>query len=313
MIEIKTRKKFCPIFTFLSLILLVFPLLYAGNLFVLESDPVRAKIPSSPEYKRIICAAPSVTEIVFALGLGDRVVGISHFTVFPPEAKEKTSIGGLINPSKERITALRPDLVITQGKHESLAELCKKLHIPFLSLKIEKLKDIERAVLKLGNYLGASSEAQNLSQKIKKEISALSFQADSLPKRKVFLCLSHTPGDLTGLMTTGKGTFLNEIIEMAGGINIFSDLKDRYPRISKESLIMRGPDIIIEIYAKGLNLSQQQLLRKDWDRLAVLPAVQSSRIYFLTDDYLLIPGVRAHLILKKFMQTIHPEATFEHD
>ncbi|MCD6517530.1 MAG: ABC transporter substrate-binding protein [Candidatus Aminicenantes bacterium] len=313
MIEIITRKRFFHVLTCLNLILLVFPLLYAGSLFVFKSDPERAKIPSSSEYKRIICAAPSVTEIVFALGLGDRVIGISHFTVYPPEAKEKTSIGGLINPSKERIAALRPDLVITQGKHESLAELCKKLHIPFLSLKIEKLKDIERAVLKLGNYLGASNEAQNLSLKIKREVSALSSQTGSLPKKRVFLCLSHTPGDLTGLMTTGKGTFLNEIIEMAGGINIFSDLKDRYPRISKESLIMREPDIIIEIYAKGLNLTQQHLLRKDWDRLAVLPAVQNSRIYFLIDDYLLIPGVRVHLILEKFIKTIHPEVSFEHD
>ncbi len=304
MAKLKKKEKFFHSFTCLSLIFLICPLLYAHNL---------TKIPAPSEYKRIICASPSVTEIVFSLGLGDRVVGVSHFTIFPPEAKEKTSIGGFINPSKERITALRPDLIITQGKHGSLAELCKKLHIPFLSLEIEKIKDINRAVLKLGNILGAASEAQNLSQKIKKEISALSSQAKSLPKKRVFLCLSHNPGDLTGLMTTGKGTFLNEIIEMAGGINIFADLKNRYPRISKESLIMRRPDIIIEIYAKGLNFNQQQLLRKDWDRLAVLPAVQSSRIHFLTDDYLLIPGVRVHLILKKFIKTIHPEVTFEHD
>jgi iron complex transport system substrate-binding protein len=309
----KTRKKFYRLPAFFLLTFPVCLLFCADNLFFYEAHTIHPNSYTFPAYKRIICAAPSVTEIVFSLGLGDNVVGVSHFTVFPPEAKEKTSIGGLINPSKERITALRPDLIITQGKHESLAELCEKQQIPLLSLKIEKIRDIERAVLKLGDILGAASKAQDLSLRIKREISALSSQAESLPKKRVFLCLSHTPGDLTGLMTTGKGTFLNEIIEMSGGINIFADLKNRYPRISKESLIMRQPDIIIEIYAKGLNLTQQQLLRKDWDRLAVIPAVQSSRIYFLTDDYLLIPGVRVHLILKKFIKTIHPEVTFEND
>jgi len=265
------------------------------------------------EYERIICAAPSVTEIVFSLGQGERVVGVSHFTVYPPEAKNKTSIGGLINPSKERITALKPDLVITQGKHQRLAELCQNQNIKFVSLKIEKIKDVHKAVTELGHILQVEKEARKLNQKIKNELLALKNQTKSLPEKKVFLCLSHTPGDLTGLMTTGNGTFLNEILDMAGGVNIFSDIKRRYPQISKESLIMRQPDIIIEVYAKGLNLNHQQLLRKDWNRLSVLPAVKNSRICFLTDDYLLIPGVRVSLILKKFIKTIHPEVNLEHD
>jgi iron complex transport system substrate-binding protein len=264
-------------------------------------------------YERIICAAPSVTEIVFSLGLGDQVVGVSHFAVYPPEAKNKKSIGGLINPSRERITALKPDLVLTQGKHERLAELCRKQDITFVSVNIENTKDIYKAILELGSLLGAAQQAQKLIQHIKTDISSLTSQVQPLSKKKVFLCLSHTPGDLTGLMTTGEGTFLDEIIEMAGGINIFSDLKKRYPRVSKESLIMRQPDIIIEIYAKGLNANQQEMLRKDWDRLSLLPAVRNSRIHFLTDDYLLIPGVRINLILRKFIQTIHPEVRLRHD
>lgn len=313
----KTNKKpyswYIYIIATLVIFLLVFGMEYSLDGSHDEQESALTMGPPSDGYKRIICAAPSVTEIVFALGKGEKVVGVSRFTVFPPEAKNKKSIGGLINPSKERITALRPDLVITQGKHESLAELCQKQKIEFISLKIESVKDIYKAVNELGRILKVEKEAKSLNQRIKKELAALSSKTEFLPKKKVFLCLSHTPGDLTGLMTTGRGTFLNEIIEMAGGINIFSDTRKRYPRISKESLIMRQPEIIIEVYAKGLNLNQQLMLRKDWDRLSVLPAVKSSRIHFLTDDYLLIPGVRVSLILKKFIQTIHSEVNLEYD
>lgn len=313
MIKLRIIKQPSYISLYSSLLLFVFLLLGIPSQIFSKPDSIKTIDQKSPKYERIISAAPSVTEIIFSLGLGDRVVGVSHFTVYPEAAQKKQSIGGLINPNKERITALKPDLVITQGEHESLAELCQNQDIKFISLKIEKIKDIYKAIDELGCILDAEKEAQILSQKIETELLALKSKAESLPKKKVFLCLSHTPGDLTGLMTTGKETFLNEIIEMAGGINIFSDLKKRYPRISKESLIMRQPDIIIEIYAKGLNLNQQQLLRKDWDRLSVLPAVKNSRICFLTDDYLLIPGVRVSMIVKKFIRTIHPEVPFEHD
>ncbi|MFW6140901.1 MAG: ABC transporter substrate-binding protein [Acidobacteriota bacterium] len=313
MIKQKIKKRLSSGIRYVPKLLFVFLLLGIPLQIFSEKDSLGPIPLKSPEYERIICAAPSVTEIVFSLGLGDRVVGVSHFTVYPEAAKSKKSIGGLINPSKERITALNPDLVITQGEHERLAELCQSQNIKFLSLKIEKLTDIHQAIIELGRILGAEKEAQTLSRKIETELLALTSKTASLPKKKVFLCLSHTPGDLTGLMTTGKGTFLHEVIEMAGGINIFSDIKKRYPRISKESLIMRQPEIIIEIYAKGLNLNHQQLLRKDWERLSVLPAVKNSRICFLTEAYLLIPGVRVNRIVEKFIRTIHPEVELEDD
>lgn len=311
----KTRiqKNPSPITIYPSILLSFFLIFGIPPKVISDIVPLSTKNHAPEEYKRIICAAPSITEIVFSLGLGDKVVGVSHFTVYPPAARNKKSIGGLINPNKERIISLRPDLVVTQGRHERLAELCRRQKIKFMPLKIEKLKDINKAILELGQVLNAEKKAQQLNQKVERELSSLSSRTKSLPKKRIFLCLSHTPGDLTGLMTTGKGTFLNEIIEMAGGVNIFSDIKRRYPQISKESLIMREPDIIIEVYAKGLNLNQQQLLRKDWNRLSVLPAVKNSRICFLTDDYLLIPGVRVSLILKKFIKTIHPEVPLEHD
>jgi len=257
-------------------------------------------------YERIICAAPSITEIVLSLGLGARVVGVSDFSVFPSEALEIPRIGGLINPNREKILALEPDLIILQGKHETLARFCREQGIAELSVDIDRISDILAAIRKIGSELGARTVADRLAAEIEGELTELSRKVRERPPRKVFLGLGHTPGDLTGFMTTGSGTFLHELVESAGGINIFADAKGSYPRISKEALVQRRPDLIIEILAEGISPDNRRLLRKDWERLASLPAVKAGRIYFLSDDYLLIPGVRVAQTARRLVRIIHP-------
>ncbi len=262
-------------------------------------------------YQRIICATPSVTEIVFALGSGKRVVGVSDFTFYPPEAKNMTSIGGMINPNKERIIHLQPDLIIFQGKHESLTRFSQQNGIPFFSVPIDSLQDIILAIHTIGTKLGAEARATELSHTLQTDLQALRSKTEGLPTPKVFLTLGHTPGDLSGLMTTGPGTFLHELVELAGGQNLFSDASGLYPQISKEALIMRQPDIIIEVFAEGITAKNQSLLRKDWERLSDMPAVKTGNIYFITDDFLLIPGMRVIQTAKKLIEIIHPESLDE--
>jgi iron complex transport system substrate-binding protein len=265
-----------------------------------------ANTEETQHYERIICAAPSITEIVLSLDLGARVVGVSDFSVFPPEAQEIPRIGGLINPNRERILALEPDLIIFQGKHEMLARFCREQGIADLSVNIDRISDILAAIRFIGAELGAKTAADRLTAEIEGELAELSRKVQERPPRKVFLGLGHTPGDLTGFMTTGSGTFLHELLESAGGINIFADAKGSYPRISKEALVQRQPDLIIEILAEGISPDNRRLLRKDWERLASLPAVRAGRIYFLSDDYLLIPGVRVAQTARRLVRIIHP-------
>jgi len=259
------------------------------------------------EPQRIICAAPSVTEIVFALGFGDKVVGVSDFSVSPPEAKAKTKVGGLINPNREKIAALNPDLLILQGHNDSLARLCEELDIRFLSVAIDSLEDIRRAIFLIGAELGADAKAEEIVSRIQDDLRSIQERARLLPLRRVFISLGHTPGDLTGLMTTGSGTFIHELVTMAGGDNIFKDASGLYPQISKESLVKRRPEVILEAIPGMLGEDKQRLLRKDWSQLPMLPAFRSGRIHFLTEDYLLIPGVRIAQILLRFAEAIHPE------
>lgn len=267
-----------------------------------------APLPAAhPDYSRVICASPSITEIVFTLGAGPRVVGVSDYSVFPPEAKDVARIGGHINPNRERILSLEPDLIIFQGKHQVLSRFCREQGIRSLSVDIDRIDHLTSAILTIGTWLREEVPAERLAADIKRQLSALARKTQSRPPRKVFLGLGHTPGDLTGLMTTGSGTFLHELIELAGGRNIFADAPGSYPRISKEALVRRRPDVIIEVLAKGLSPENQLLLKSDWDRLSTLPAVKAGRIYFLTDDYMLIPGVRISQTAHRLAAAIHPE------
>jgi len=258
--------------------------------------------------QRIICIAPSITEIVFALGCGERVVGVSHFSTYPPEVKDKADIGGWINPNRERILALEPDLVITQGKHSTIARLCQDHGIRFLSVKIDSVNEITEAVVLLGQELGVEDRALKLAAKITAGLENVRQKTRLLSPRKVFISIGHTPGELSGLTTFNSGTFLNELIEIAGGVNIFADAPGSYPQISKESLVKRQPELIIELYPDGLSDKEQKTLLNDWDQLSMLQAVRSGRVYFLTEDYLMIPGVRIVQTAQRFAEIIHPEA-----
>jgi len=258
--------------------------------------------------RRIVCAAPSITEIVFALGLGDRVVGVSAFSTHPPEALMLPKIGGLIDPNKEKITSLRPDLLIIQGQNESLAKFSEEHRIRLLAIKIDNMEDIWTAIRTIGRALEAEEEARALIQSVKNDLQGIKNTITGRPPIKVFLTLGHTPGDLTGLMTTGPGTFLHELVSVAGGENIFADASGLYPQISKESLIKRQPHIIIEAIPGGIPEEKLRLLKKDWSQLPMLPAVKSGNVHYLTEDFLLIPGVRIALTVRRFAEIIHPEA-----
>ena len=273
----------------------------------LESKDPQKKI------NRIICAAPSVTEFVYALNLGHKVIGVSDFSTYPPEAREKSRIGGLINPNKEKIVALRPDLLILQGQSDSISRLCEAQKIRFLALEINSVEDIWKAIRLIGHELNVPNEAERLVKQIQAELHSAQEMTRNRPGRKIFLTLGHTPGDLTGLMTTGPKTFIHELLSLAGGENVFHDALGRYPQISKESLIKRQPEVIIEAIPGGMAEEKLKLLRKDWSQLPMLPAVQTGRIHFLTEDFLLIPGTRIAQTVRRFAQIIHPEVFGDSD
>ena len=259
-------------------------------------------------YKRIVCMAPNITEAVFALGCGDIVVGVAAFSDYPPQAKDKPSVGGYINPSFERLIALQPDLVIAHGRAEKVDRFCRNNDISLLRVEMSDIETIYSGVMTLGEALGCSSRAEQLCDEIRRSLHELRQLTTAYDRPRVFLCLGRTSGSLRDIYTVGPSSFLSELIEVAGGENIFDEVTLEYPQISKESLQKRRPEIIIEPRpGQDLSTTDEAALRSDWQRMADLPAVKTGRILVPTDDYLLIAGPRVHKAAWRMAQLIHPE------
>lgn len=249
--------------------------------------------------KRVICASPAVAEIVFALGCGDRVVGVSEFTDWPAAAARKPVIGGVLAPNRERILALEPDLILAQGKAEALANFAISHGIAFQALPLDTLDDLRAAISGFANALGVAKKARVLLAEMEEGFSGL----PRCGPVAVFLALGHAPGDLSGLMTSGPGTFLDELVALAGGSNIFSDLSVPWPRISQEALVRRNPTVILDCQPDGLDAARRDALLADWERLGFA----QRQVRLLDEDYLLKPGPRAIQTVQYISQLLCPQ------
>lgn len=258
------------------------------------------------DFNRIICGSPAVTEWVFALGAGHQVVGVNDYTSFPPEALERPRIGGWINPNRERLLMLRPDLILTQGEHEALHAFATQYDIRFESLALDTLEDVFQGIQTLAARLNVSEQGETLMEQLRSDLSDITRRIARQPPQRVLLIFNREAGSLTGLTTVGPGSFLGDLLSLAGGINLFEDTLGAYPQISKESILMRKPDVILEL-RPGMAPDDMESLRQDWNALRGIPAVEQNRVHFLTDDFLLIPGSRIAETARKLARTIHPE------
>jgi iron complex transport system substrate-binding protein len=267
----------------------------------------RGKREAAP--RRIVATAPSVVEFLFALGAGGRVVGVGDYCFYPPEATRLSRIGGEYNPNFERILALKPDLLIAQGRAEKLGDFCRRNAVPILCTNTDTLGTLRSGLRELGQAAGLEAEADRLGARLLVELAAVASRVAGRPRPKVFLCMNHTPGSLRGLSTAHGGSLLSELLDIAGGENVLGDIALAYPPVSKDQLLERQPDVILDLHA-GEELSDEarRLLLADWQAMASLPAVRSGRVYVLTDDSLLIPGPRVPAVARRLAEVLHPEA-----
>lgn len=241
--------------------------------------------PAEAPPQRVVCASPAVAEIVFALGCGDRVAGVSEFTDWPPEAAAKPSVGGALAPSRERILALEPDLILAQGQAEILGQFARAHGMEFLALPLDTLADLRAAFVGYARALGVEDRGRELAARLESDFGAIRVCGPA----PVFIALGHAPGDLSGLMTSGPGTFLSEIVARAGGRNVFADVNALWPKVSQETLIRRQPAVILDIQAVPADGARRAALLADWEKLGFRPG----QVRILEEDYLLKPGPRA--------------------
>ena len=247
----------------------------------------------SGEYKRIITLSPSQAEIVFALGEGHRVVGVGDSTSWPPEAKDKPKVGGYDNVNFERITELRPDLLIIQGEHDKVRDYARRRGIECLAVRARDIGLIYEAIRSIARKLDCVEQGEVLCARIALDLAQAAAETSGAQPPRVLLVIDRPTGSLSSIMTAGGKDFLSEVLELAGGRNIFADVDKDWPPVSKESIIERRPDVIIEL-AAGKTFTPDQLAARmrDWQSLTSVPAVASGRIYTMTGTDALIPGPR---------------------
>ncbi len=281
-------------FVLLTLILLAIAAqVHAFPVALRDSRGVSVVIKAEPH--RIVSLAPSNTEILFALGLGDRIVGVTSADNYPPAARKKTQIAGP-NVNVEKVVAQRPDLVIGVGTLQAdLLSRLSRLGIPVLSVDPKTLRQTLDAITLIGAATGRSPQARSIRARMESKIAgvkARAAKASSWPR--VFVEIWNKP-----LMTAGPNTFVDEMIRLAGGSNIAHDAKSGYVQFSEEALIARDPQVIITPNGTRAEI----LARPRWRNLS---AVKSRRVIAFNPDLLVRPGPRLADGLEQLERVLHP-------
>ncbi len=276
--------------------------------------------PTSATKQRIVSLAPSITEILFALGVGGSVVGVSDYCAGPPAALRLPRVGGyFVNPNAERIVSLHPTLLLTAGAGERLRRLAGAEGIPFHALTMDSLTQVDAAIVEVGRWVGRGAAARRLAARLDRGLAAVRRRYAATPTLPTLLSLSRPPGRLAGLMTCNRASFLSELLEIAGGRNCFADAPYRYLTPGLERIVAAAPAVILELApdtrtwaGKAHGRPVTDLLRRrliaDWAPLPTIPAVAHHRIHVLTHPDLLVPSIHLPEVAEAMARALHPQA-----
>jgi iron complex transport system substrate-binding protein len=256
---------------------------------------------SNPQ--RIITLIPSVTEMLFAMGAGPRVVGVSNFDDYPPEVSTKTKVGGLIDPDVEKILSLKPDLVVVYGTQSELRAQMERAGIATYAYQHAGLADITSTIRSLGHRVGSDSAANSLAARIEREVADVRRRVAGKPRPRTLLVFGRDNATLRGIYASGGMGFLHDMLEAAGAVNVFADVKRQSVQATSELILTRAPDVILEIREKGANPNMGA-----WDVLGSVPAVRTHRIYLRAGDEMVTPGPRVASAIRRMAEALHPEA-----
>ena len=254
--------------------------------------------------ERIVSFGPSITEILFALGLGEKVVGVSDFSDYPEAAKDKAKVGNAFSPSIETVVGLEPDLVLTV-EHEQLNKELETLGLTYLVLDPEDIDGILKNIELVGNVTGKGKEAEDLKGDMTTRISNVRDKANGATKVSVFFIIDATdPGNP---WTAGAGSFINDIIDMVGGRNVAAIITGDWVQMSIEQIVASDPDIvIIQTMMGGVPTISKETLEAHpaWKEMT---AVKQGKIAFINGDLVSRPGPRIVEGIEEMAKKIHPE------
>ncbi len=261
-------------------------------------------VPDNPV--RLVALAPSITEIVFALGQEQRLVGVSRFSDFPQEAQQLPQVGSFVHLDIEKIVSLNPDICIAvkDGNPREVADRLAFLHIPVYAVNPLNLEAIMTMILQIGDLLNAADRAHIIVAGMKSRIDRVRERVMKTDLRPgVFFQIGISP-----IVSVGKGTFIHELIQMAGGTNLCAGYSS-YPRLSREQVLVLSPDVlIVTTMHRGLSIDQ---IKAEWAGWTQIPAVRNGRIAIVDSGIFDRPTPRQVDALEQLVQLIHPELSKE--
>ncbi|HEY7284781.1 MAG TPA: helical backbone metal receptor [Vicinamibacterales bacterium] len=261
----------------------------------------------SGQAQRIVSIIPATTEMLFAMGAGDRLVAVGTYDRFPPEVDRLPRVGALLDPDVERIITLRPDLVVLYGTQADLRTQLDRAGIAYFPYVHRGLSDISETIRALGARVGMARQANGLAEHLEGELADVRKHVAGRPRPKTMLIFGREPGTLRNINSSGGVGFLHDMLETAGGDDVFADVKQQAVITSTEMVLARAPDVIIELHYARVERAAASDLRP-WNALASVPAVRNHRIYVLEGEEFVVPGPRVGMATERLSRTIHPDA-----
>lgn len=262
---------------------------------------LRARADLAPQ--RIVSLAPSLTELVFALGVGSRVVGVTRQCDYPPEARSLPKVGTFLAPNIEAVLAARPDIVLVTPSpaNQRPVERLRQLGVRLLVVDPRSIADLERSFRTVAEALGVPQKGDTLAAAFLASIRATRERVAHCPVRKVLLVVSRQP-----LIAAGRDTIQHEIIELAGGLNVVARVGRGWPRLSLEFVLQAAPEIVWDA-SMGSDTRDTDEAAAFWQRFPDLPAVRQGQVLLHADDRLLRPGPRLPEGLRELAEKFHPD------
>ena len=266
----------------------------------------------APKRMRILSLAPNVTEILFALGLGSRIVGRSNYCDFPEEAKTIPAVGDTIHLNLEKIVSLEPTVAFVVTKRADVVKTLQSLGIRTVALESDTMNELLKAIETIGHETGRPAPAQTLIDDIQDDLDTVRRRVEGRPRPKVLFAFPMAVGS-SNMMVAGRGTFVDELLSVAGGENAFPEAAD-WPTITPQRVIELAPEVVI-VNAVGKDAAPDRVeaIGRAWMNWTSIPAVANSRVYILQDEFLTIPGPGVGMAADRLSRVIHRPGPGETD
>lgn len=274
----------------------------------IPAKPENAAPPVAPALHRgFISMSPNTTETVFALGQQSGLVAVGKFDDYPSETTKLPRVGGAIDPDLERITQLRPGLIMTSGEVPKVVQYGATHEVAVVNVAMDNLDGIAEGIKRIGSLLQCDVKADALLQRMMEQRHAVETAVAGQARPKVLLVTGRMSHDLNTLSTVGGPSFLSEIVTLAGGDNIYADSSQGYFEASKETVVKEAPAVVLEFHCgETLSDAEREAYVRDWDVLSTVPAVREHRVHIITASHAMRPGPRVYEVARLFARLLHP-------